>query len=448
MPTTRKTTRTLKSKSNFGGSFGTLLALALVASSVRIATSQRSKKSYGTQCSFAITSEDLDGCDAPRQEFYDSFIQGCVESADAESCFTSEQERLEMNTVQPPSMINMTATGYHKIKAPTSLVKLLKDFWEANKEKKQPEYWEDGAIYVNHWESPAYVVDIDDEELEGGGKDLKKAIWDAAIDGVSKWTGGQAKLRPVSVYGIREYTEGAILSPHIDRHPLVSSGIVNVAQDVDEPWPLEVYDRSGKAVNITMEPGDMILYESHSLIHGRPFPLKGRYMANVFIHFEPIESWGEGKGKESEGDNPNVPPYILPGSPGEKAFLRDFPNGWSKDFSEGAQPDVHEFAASGDLESLKEAAEKDSRLLHWRDPNGWTPLHEAARSGQTEVVNYLVEKGADINAIDKGNTSPLRVAVEALGIDHTVVEYLMSLGAADTGDGEDEEGEEEVEDEF
>jgi len=304
------------------------------------------------------------------------------------------------------------------------------------------------SISQNHWESPAYVVDIDDEELEGGGKDLKKAIWDAAIDGVSKWTGGQAKLRPVSVYGIREYTEGAILSPHIDRHPLVSSGIVNVAQDVDEPWPLEVYDRSGKAVNITMEPGDMILYESHSLIHGRPFPLKGRYMANVFIHFEPIESWGEGKGKESEGDNPNVPPYILPGSPGEKAFLRDFPNGWSKDFSEGAQPDVHEFAASGDLESLKEAAEKDSRLLHWRDPNGWTPLHEAARSGQTEVVNYLVEKGADINAIDKGNTSPLRVAVEALGIDHTVVEYLMSLGAADTGDGEDEEGEEEVEDEF
>lgn len=29
-----------------------------------------------------------------------------------------------------------------------------------------------------------------------------------------------------------------------------------------------------------MEPGDMVLYESGSLIHGRPFPLKGRYYAS------------------------------------------------------------------------------------------------------------------------------------------------------------------------
>jgi hypothetical protein len=33
--------------------------------------------------------------------------------------------------------------------------------------------------------------------------------------------------------------------------------------------------------------GDMVLYESHSVIHGRPFPLKGRFYANIFIHFEP-----------------------------------------------------------------------------------------------------------------------------------------------------------------
>jgi prolyl 4-hydroxylase len=87
--------------------------------------------------------------------------------------------------------------------------------------------------------------------LKGGGPTLKKAIWDAAITGMEEWTGGLAKLRPVSLYGIREYTEGAVLSPHVDRVPLVSSGIVNVAQDVDEDWPLEVYDRNGHAVNIT-----------------------------------------------------------------------------------------------------------------------------------------------------------------------------------------------------
>jgi prolyl 4-hydroxylase len=54
------------------------------------------------------------------------------------------------------------------------------------------------------------------------------------------------KLQPTSLYGIRVYTAGAILAPHVDRLPLVSSCIINVAQDVEEPWLLEVYDRHGK----------------------------------------------------------------------------------------------------------------------------------------------------------------------------------------------------------
>ena len=190
------------------------------------------------------------------------------------------------------------------------------------------------------------MVDVGDEYLEGGGKILKKAIWDAAVTGMEEWTGGVAKLRPVSLYGIREYTEGAVLSPHVDRVPLVSSGIVNVAQDVDEDWPLEVYDRNGHAVNITMKPGDMILYESHSLIHGRPFPLKGKYYANVFIHFEPFEGWDINAAISDASDNDNtktktklgdnngdLPPYILPGSPEEAHFRRTNPNGWSKYFA-------------------------------------------------------------------------------------------------------------------
>jgi hypothetical protein len=56
-------------------------------------------------------------------------------------------------------------------------------------------------------------------------------------------------------------TDGAILAPHVDRNPLVSSAIINVDQDVDEPWPLEVIGHDGIAVNITMEPGDLVLYE-------------------------------------------------------------------------------------------------------------------------------------------------------------------------------------------
>lgn len=128
------------------------------------------------------------------------------------------------------------------------------------------------------------------------------------------------------------YTNGSILNPHIDRLPLVSSCIVNVAQDVDEDWPLEVYNRFGEAVNITMRPFDMVFYESHSLVHGRPFPLNGRFYANIFIHFEPMGERLHDEGQESYDLNLNggLPPYILPNSPEAEHWLAEHPEGWSK----------------------------------------------------------------------------------------------------------------------
>jgi prolyl 4-hydroxylase len=123
------------------------------------------------------------------------------------------------------------------------------------------------------------MISVEDPDMEGDGPALKNRIWDVAKPIVETWTG--MELKPTSQYGIRVYTEGAILNPHADRCksfmysltsfwlvisltcvllllfsvPLVSSCIVNVAQEVDEDWLLEVYDREGNAVNVTMEPG-------------------------------------------------------------------------------------------------------------------------------------------------------------------------------------------------
>jgi prolyl 4-hydroxylase len=125
------------------------------------------------------------------------------------------------------------------------------------------------------------MVNVEETSLRGGGQNLKRKIWDGVKPILEEWTG--MELEPSSMYGIRQYTEGAILSPHADRNPLITSCIINVAQDVEEDWPLEVYGRDGLAYNVTMKPGDMVLYESHSLIHGRPFPMKGKYFANIFV---------------------------------------------------------------------------------------------------------------------------------------------------------------------
>eukprot|EP01083_Nonionella_stella_P004945 14447_1 len=76
-----------------------------------------------------------------------------------------------------------------------------------------------------------------------------------------------------------------------------------------------------------MEPGDLVLYESHSLIHGRPFPLKGKYFANIFIHFQPT---GRPLREHDttiltdEGEE-QMPIYILRGSPEEKKWQREHP---------------------------------------------------------------------------------------------------------------------------
>ena len=181
-------------------------------------------------------------------------------------------------------MQNYTEVGFKKLRAPPELWRLISDFWEKNKENAKPEQWGVGNTYTNNWESPSTMVSVEDTALRGGGQRFKQNLWDEAKKVLGEWTGQE--LTQCSLYGIRVYHEGSILATHVDRLPLVSSAIINVAQDLDEPWPLEVYGHDGKATNVTMEPGNMVLYESHSVLHGRPFPLKGRFMANIFVHFE------------------------------------------------------------------------------------------------------------------------------------------------------------------
>ena len=126
------------------------------------------------------------------------------------------------------------------------------------------ERWVEGSVYANHWDAPTYLVSVEDPEMAGdAGPDLQQSIWDAAQDTIEEWT--QMEQHPISLYGVRIYTEGAIHAPHVDRLPLISSAIVCVENDVEEDWPIELYDRNGYAVNITMQPGDMLLYESSTI---------------------------------------------------------------------------------------------------------------------------------------------------------------------------------------
>ena len=211
---------------------------------------------------------------------YVEYMNGCRAKYDTmvhRGCDNGEYDRMEMNARQPPNMINYTSTGYKKVRAPAMLMTHLTRIWNGRDAddviRMADESWPPGNSYVNHWSSPTKMLDMTHSTS-------RRVVWDTSREALDSWTG--VDLSPSSLYGIRVYTNGSILAPHVDRVPLVISAVINVAQDVDEPWPLVVHGHDGRYHNVTMDVGDMILYEGHSVLHGRPYPLKGRYYAVSF----------------------------------------------------------------------------------------------------------------------------------------------------------------------
>ena len=86
------------------------------------------------------------------------------------------------------------------------------------------------------------------------------------------------------------YQEGSLLIPHRDRENThIISAIINVDQEVEEEWPLIIEDHFYRKHEVVLKPGEVIYYESATLLHGRPVPLNGKSFANIFCHFMPAK---------------------------------------------------------------------------------------------------------------------------------------------------------------
>eukprot|EP00956_Cyclotella_meneghiniana_P010808 scaffold15119_cov63-Cyclotella_meneghiniana.AAC.7 len=208
-----------------------------------------------------------------RIQLYSEFFSGCLNAYKDKGylCHQNEEQRLKLNRMQPPQMSNYTLVGFKKTKVSERVWKMIQDYWSGQVKRV------DGRIpWGLHNESWPEVGSI------------KDAVYEEVLSHLKAWIPQASSFTRSNVYGIRVYTSGSILATHVDRDPLVSSAIINVDQSVTEAWPLEAYDHSGKAHNLTLNPGEMILYESHSVLHGRPFALEGEYYANIFVHFKPV----------------------------------------------------------------------------------------------------------------------------------------------------------------
>ncbi|XP_062510650.1 transient receptor potential cation channel subfamily A member 1-like [Corticium candelabrum] len=91
----------------------------------------------------------------------------------------------------------------------------------------------------------------------------------------------------------------------------------------------------------------------------------------------------------------------------------------------------HLACSQGSLEMAKVIIENCSLpshdVLSSQDPSGQTPLHKAAIFNHTEMVKYLIDSGANINAVDKHGRTALLLAAQAGATE--CVRFLISNGA-------------------
>ena len=48
---------------------------------------------------------------------------------------------------------------------------------------------------------------------------------------------------------------------------------------------MTLIDNEDQTKKIVLKPGEMLLYESAKVPHGRQFPLEGEYYENILVHF-------------------------------------------------------------------------------------------------------------------------------------------------------------------
>ena len=86
--------------------------------------------------------------------------------------------------------------------------------------------------------------------------------------------------------------------------------------------------------------------------------------------------------------------------------------------------DIFEASVLGKLERLKSLIEQDSALVETYSPDGFTPVTLAAYLGQKSVTEYLIEKGANVNAIAK-NATGFTALTGAVANNHVEISKIL-----------------------
>ena len=115
-------------------------------------------------------------------------------------------------------------------------------------------------------------------------------------------------------------------------------------------------------------------------IHGRPFPMNGKFYANVFCHFEIME------GSSKPGD---LPPYVIDGTEWATYHREEFPDGYR------VFEDMGRLAVDGELYGLKAVAKSDIATIKGQE---CFIMRDAIVYNHKNIIEWmLTEIGFDIN---------------------------------------------------
>jgi prolyl 4-hydroxylase len=190
---------------------------------------------------------------------------------------------VRINEHQPGTVLNLTADGFKKMKIPEPLWTDIKTFYDASTKDQ----------WINEGTVPGYIVGKTTWMLYLSDA-LREQAFQVMQPILEEWIGGIGLSRS-AVYGIRKYTNDSTLQVHVDSAAThIISAIFHIDQDYGntpeaevEHWPLQIQDHDLNVHSVLLSPGEMVLYESAKLIHGRPEPLTGHGYANMFCHFRP-----------------------------------------------------------------------------------------------------------------------------------------------------------------
>ena len=97
-------------------------------------------------------------------------------------------------------------------------------------------------------------------------------------------------------------------------------------------------------------------------------------------------------------------------------------------FSKSMQ--LQDAAEAGDLDTVKSLVQQGVPINQMCSTRfGWTPLIGAVFQNQTNVVNYLIESGADVNLAGNNGETPLMWAIGHGDEGVSLVNYLIAHGA-------------------